>query len=133
MLVRQIVEKDMPEIYGWMRERKWPYPPIDRIAPEWGFVAEEDGVMYACAFSYVTGSSIAFIDWTATNPNLEESKTVKALVEVVNKLKDIFQNITPPVKAMALFTQNERLAERFEKSGFRKQEKYFRCLWVGKQ
>lgn len=132
MIVRDIKPEDMPEIFSWFEKKRWPYPPVERVAPEWGFVAEKDGRKLACAFAYLTGTSIAFIDWTATNPEVDESVTVKALVDVIEKMKEIFQAISPKVSAMCLATPNKRLAERFEKTGFRKQEGFYRCLWVAK-
>lgn len=130
MKVRPILESDLTEVLGWFQSRKWPQPPIEGIAPTDGLVAEHDGVLVACAWFYTTGRSIAYIEWTGTNPALPDGQGAEGLIEIVEALKEMGDKISPPVKAWCMFTQNEKLAAQFERMKFKKQSGYQRVLWV---
>lgn len=130
MKVRPVLESDLTEVLGWFQSRKWPQPPIEDIAPSDGLVAELNGKLVACAWFYTTGRSIAYIEWTGTNPALSDSQGAEGLMMIVEALKGIGEKISPPVKAWCLFTQNEKLANQFERLKFKKQSGYTRALWV---
>lgn len=130
MKTRSITPLDIPEIFRWFESRKWPMPPIENVAPGDGFVCEEDDRMLACAWVYFTGRSIAILEWTATNPDLPDGLTQHALHKCVDSIKDYCQHVSPPIKALCLFTQNEKLADSFERMKFKKQGGYQRLLWT---
>lgn len=132
MIIRKITDTDYPEILSWFASRKWPQPPVEDIAPQVGFVAEENGQLVACAWSYFTGRSIAFIEWTGTNPALTDELGTKGLHYVLDAIKDFCAVSNPPVRALCLFTQNDKLCSHFSKMGFKSAKGYTRLMWVAK-
>jgi len=133
MKTREIkIEDDLPEICEWFKNRKWPAPVIENIGPNVGLVAEENGVLYACAWVYITGRSLAFIDWIATNPDLPKKVTNEALGLILEDLKKMCSAASPKISALCLMTKNESLAYGLVKRGFKKESEYHRLLWTSK-
>lgn len=131
-MIRQIQTQDYPEVLSWFAERKWPQPPVENIAPIVGFVCEDNGELQACVWAYFTGRSIAFIEWSGTNPSIPEEEGTKALHRVVDAMKEYCDHMSPPVKALCFFTQNDKLADHFKKMSFKKNEGYHRLMWVSR-
>lgn len=133
MDIREVnLEVDGKEIAEWFLNRKWPYPMVANIGPIYGFIAEKDGSKYACAWVYLTGRSLAHIDWLATNPKLDQKETADALDLLIDKIKDIGAFSNPPVKALCIYTKNKSLASRLQGKQFLKEEGYQRLLWTSK-
>lgn len=130
MIIRAIAENDHPELFRWFQSRKWPLPPVEEIAPDLGFVAEKNGVLIACAWAYLTGRAIGFIEWVGTNPDVSTQEGMTGLTKIIATLKGAR---TPhPVRAWCFLTKNDALAEKFHSLGFRVEENYKRLLWVDK-
>lgn len=134
MIIREIdKEKDLPEIARWFENRKWPMPVVQDIGPGFGIMAEEDGVGYACVWAYLTGRSIAFLDWCGTNPSVGDREGVTALDECFMHLKRMCEMSEPKIRALSMVTKNRFIANHLEaRMGFRKEEDCFRLLWTAK-
>jgi hypothetical protein len=131
-MIRAAEEKDIADIIGWYATRKWPLPPVANCAPKIGLVKEHDGVLEACAFMYPTGTAMAVIDFTATNPSINESQGARALEDLIVALEIASGQMTPAVNVLCLNTQNERLSKAMAKLGFRVESGFKRCVWVRK-
>lgn len=132
-LIRDIRESDLPEIIRWFDERRWPLPPVKDIGAKVGAVAEKDGVLYACIYAYLTGTSIAFLEWPGTNPDIPINQAMEAFDEIVAHYKAMCQVSEPKVRALSISTQSKHLAERFKNHGFKLQDSYIRALWTLKE
>lgn len=130
MIIRQITKDDMPEVFSWFATRKYPQPIVESIAPDFGIVAEEDGILKACMWAYLTGRSIAFVEWVATNPSVRDHR--KYTDALIQHLKTMCEHSDPPIRALCFYTQNEKLAGQFKHAGFSKGKEYFRMLWTTK-
>lgn len=132
MNFRPIQPEDLPEVFSWYADRKWPTPPVESVGPKHGFVSEEDGVMMACAWLYLTGTAKAYLDWTATNPSVDEQKSSLAMTHLIQEIKKIAEVTDPSIKVIEFITGNEKLAERFERLKFKKEKQSYRLLWTRK-
>lgn len=133
MKTREIkLEDDLPEISRWFKNRKWPMPAVQNIGPNVGLIAEEDDELLACAWVYITGRGIAFIDWVATNPDLPKGLTNEALSVVLDDIKKMCTVATPKVNALCFYTKNESLAYALGNKGFKKESEYHKLLWTSK-
>jgi hypothetical protein len=133
MEIREIqADRDLEEIARWFLNRKWPYPVIENIGPGFGLIAEEGEVKYACAWIYLTGRGIAYIDWLATNPDVDRKIGAESLNSLVERIKELAKVFEPEIKALCFFTKNKALASQMEFNDFRKEEGYSRLLWTSK-
>lgn len=128
--VRDIKEDDMPEIIRWFIDRKWPMPAVDGVGPKVGALAEKDGVIYACIYSYITGTSVAYLEWPGTNPDLPIEQTMKAFDEIIFHYQKMCGFSEPKVRVLCLTTQSAPLAERFKKHGFKVKDNFYRATWI---
>jgi len=126
------LDDDMLEICRWFKNRKWPAPVIENIGPNFGLVAEDNGELLACAWVYITGRSLAYVDWIATNPDLPKNLTNDALGLVVEDIKKMCDKASPKIRALCLITKNESLAFSMAKRGFKKESEYHKLLWTSK-
>jgi len=126
-VIRPITEDDLPEIFEWFAERKWPMPAIKDIAPQTGLLSEINGVPRACLWFYLTGKSIAFIEWIATNPEIEQKVQSAGLIEILSHMQATDDS---PVKALCFYTKNEKLSRLFTRAGFSHQASYHKLLWT---
>jgi hypothetical protein len=133
MIVRDITEEDKAEIARWFERRKWPLPAKPNILPKIGAVAVSDKQLIACAWLYQTGTSLAFIEWTGTNPDVGEKIGMMGLTMVINKLKESCEHAKPQkIMALCHHVQNDKLADHYEKLGFKKKTKFSQMLWTQK-
>lgn len=136
MIIRPVTEDDIPEIGRWFETRRWEFPPIEDIIPKDGLVADNNGVLVSCAFLYLTGRSVAFIAWTATNPDVPERVGMIGLNDVIEKLKKFAAQSEPPVRALCTYVANEKLIHHYTKNlGFRINSKIPRqtqLIWTKK-
>lgn len=132
-VIRDITASDIPTIGKWFEKRKWPLPAIEAIGPDFGVIAEEDGVPVACIHAYLTGRSVAFIEFCGTNPDVSSQTGMIAFDRLIQHFKKMCDHSTPKIRALCLYTQSEQLAARFKKNGFKTEEKYHRALWTLKE
>lgn len=119
IIVRDIVDEDFTYIGDWFKNRKWPMPPVKGILPKTGYVAEHNGNPVAVGWVYLTNSSMAFIEWTATNPKsgIIGLRGIKKIVDHIKALTEgnyeIFMQFVP----------SKKFAKYMEtKMGFKKSE-----------
>lgn len=131
MLIRPIETEDMLEVSEWFSRRKWPMPPVDQILPRTGFIAiSNSGKKLAVAWIYLTNSSMAFIEWTATNPD-EPMSGMRALNKIFTHVKETSKN---SVKVLMQFVANKKLESWLTKhQAFKKNRRsYFNGLDEGR-
>lgn len=131
--IRDIRENDIPEIIRWFDDRKWPLPGVPNIGPRIGVIAERDGVGFACAYAYLTGTAVAYIEWTSTNPDVSQEEGMRAFDEIMSHFKKMSELSNPKVRVLVLMTQSEALANRMKKHGFKVQEEQFKAVWTLKE
>lgn len=133
MNVRKIdLEQDAEIIFKWFENRKWPHPAVADVAPEFGLIAEQGGVGIACVWIYLTGRSLAYMDWLATNPDLPNTMGTLGIDAIVEYLKDFCKVSEPRIRALSLVTKNKSLAAHMQTSKFRKEEGYYKLTWTSK-
>lgn len=128
MKIHQISEEDYPHIFSWFSLVSWPSAKVDGSAPEFGLIAVDGDERLACAFLYTTGTSSGFIEWTGINPDSDKKKAVEALEEILKELKKAA--ISSGILSLTFYTQNQKLAGRFEQNGFSRQEGFYKCQWT---
>lgn len=128
--VRPITEEDFPEIVRWFDDRKWPLPPADNVGAKIGMLAEKNGVMYACIYSYVTGTSVVYLEWLGLNPSVPVEQSSEALAALIENLKKMCEFAEPKVRVLSLSTQSEFIASKFKSSGFRVESDYYKVTWM---
>lgn len=131
--IRQIIDEDLPEIARWFDDRKWPLPPADGVGAKIGTVAEKNGVMYACIYTYTTGTSVVYLEWVGLNPSVPIEQTSDALVQLIDNLKKMCQFSEPKVRVLSFSTQSSFLASKFKTSGFRIESDYYKATWMLKE
>lgn len=131
--VREIADEDMPEIIRWFDDRRWPMPVVEGSGPKIGALAEKNGIIYACIYSYITGTSVAYLEWPGTNPDVPIDQAMSAFDEIIFHFKKMSELSTPKVRVLCLMTQSEPLAKRFRKHGFKVESKYHRAVWTLKE
>ena len=130
--IREIKEDDLPEIFRWFNDRQWPLPAVRNVAPEIGMIAEKNGIRYACIYSYITGTSVAYLEWPCTNPDIPVEQSMEAFDEIVHHYKRMSEVSPSPnkVRVLCLMTQSESLANRFKKHGFKIKSGYHKAIWT---
>lgn len=131
--ISEITENDVPEIFNWFSGRKWPLPAVHGVGPKIGVIAKKNGISYACIYSYITGTSVAYLEWPCTNPNVSQDQSMEAFDEIVFHFKKMCELSAPKIRVMVLMTQSESLANRFKKHGFKVQPDYYRAIWTLKE
>lgn len=133
MIIRKITDEDVPEISRWFTSIQWDLPPVANAMPKDGFVAESDGVLVACAWIYLTGSAVAFVQWTNSNPDLDEKVQAEGISAIINQYQEMSKHLVPAVKTIVTYTKNERFKTKLKNLGFRSQFNFYQCTWVGKR
>jgi hypothetical protein len=128
--IRSIEERDLPEIARWFDNRKWPLPPVKGVGPRIGVVAEKNGVMYACIYSYLTGTSVVYLEWPGLNPDAPISQAMEAMSEVIDHFKKMCDLSDPKVRVLSITTPSFSLSEEFKKHGFRTESGYYKATWM---
>lgn len=103
-------------------------PPVDQILPRTGFIAiSNSGKKLAVAWIYLTNSSMAFIEWTATNPD-EPMSGMRALNKIFTHVKETSKN---SVKVLMQFVANKKLESWLTKhQAFKKTEEATLMVWT---
>jgi hypothetical protein len=131
--VRAIKDEDMPEIIRWFNDRRWPMPVVENSGPRNGVLAEKNGIIYACIYSYLTGTAVAYLEWPGTNPDIHLDQSMEAFDEIVFHYKRMSELAEPKVRVLCLMTHSEHLANRFKKHGFKVQGDYYKAVWTLKE
>ncbi len=132
MIVRKVEDTDIPEISDWFKSIKWDLPAVDGALPKEGYVAEKNGSLVACAWLYLTNSSVAFIQWTNTNPLATESDQAEGLSLIIKTIQEAGPKITPPIKSLCIYTRNDKFKDKLKSLSFRSQFGFNQCTWVAK-
>lgn len=128
--IRQITESEFAEIAHWFVDRKWPMPPAESVVPKVGVVAEKNGIYYACIYSYLTGTSVVYLEWPSLNPNVPMTQALEAFDDIVTHFKKMAELSDPKVRVLCINTDSEKLADRFKKHGFRVESDYYKATWM---
>lgn len=133
MIIRKIQDSDLPEISQWFSSVSWDLPPVEGAIPPDGFLAELDGVPVACAWVYVTGSACSFVQWTNSNPELDERLQSEGLTKIIENFQEMGAHLTPPVKTIVMYTKSDKFKEKLKNMGFRSSNGFHQCTWVAKK
>lgn len=131
--IREITEDDLPEILQWFVTRKWPMPAVDGVGPKIGALAEKNGIKYACIYAYLTGTSVVYIEWSSTNPDVPLTQSMQAFDELIKHFQKMCEFSDPKVRVLCLTTQSAALASRFKKHGFKVEDGFFRAVWTSQE
>lgn len=131
--IREITEDDFPEISRWFSDRRWPLPAVDGVGAKIGALAEKNGIIYACIYSYVTGTSMAYLEWPGTNPDIPGDQSMSAFDELISHFKAMCQVSEPRVRVLCITTPSEALSNRFKNHGFKIDKNYYRAVWTLKE
>lgn len=133
MIVRRVTEDDVSEISRWFESIAWDLPAVEGALPKDGLLALNDkNVPVACAWIYVTGSSVAFIQWTNTNPDVSDAEQADGIVKIIKSYQDASLKLSPPVRSIAIYTKNEKFKEKLKQLNFRATFGFYQCTWVAK-
>lgn len=134
MIIRKITEDDFPEIAKWFESIQWDLPAVEGAIPKDGYVAQtEDGRLVACAWIYLTGTGISFVQWTNTNPAVKETEQSEGISRIIKTFQEVAPQLQPPIKAFTIYTKNEKFKDRLKTLGFRSSFGFYQCTWVAKK
>jgi len=134
MKIRKVTDEDVPEIATWFESISWDLPAVDGALPRDGYVAEnEKGQLVACAWLYVTGSAISFVQWTNTNPSVKDEEQSAGIAKIIETFKEVAPNLKPPIKALTIYTKNDKFRSKLKTLGFRSQFGFYQCTWVARK
>lgn len=134
MIIRKITDDDFPEISQWFESIQWDLPAVEGALPKFGYVAQKpDGQLVACGWLYVTGSAVSFVQWTNTNPNVKDEDQSAGVAKIIKTFQEIAPMLEPPVKAITIYTKNEKYKDKLKMLGFRSSFGFFQCTWVAKK
>lgn len=105
-------------------------PPVEGVGPRIGSLAEKNGIIYACIYSYVTGTSVAYLEWPGTNPDVPLEQSMQAFDDLIDHFKRMCAASEPKVRVLCLTTQSKPLSERFRKHGFDIKGDFYRAVWT---
>lgn len=131
--IRPITDEDIVDIARWFDQIKWPMPPADGIGARIGVIAEKNGVKYASLYSYLTGTSAAFLEWVGLNPDVPIDQSREALSEIVQHFMKMCELSEPKVRVLTLTTKSETIAAVFKSNGFRIESQYHKVSWMLKE
>lgn len=131
--IREIKEDDLPEIIRWFSNKKWPFPAAPGAGAQIGALAEKNGILYACIFTYITGTAVAYLEWPCLNPDIPKEQSGEAFDELIYHYKRMTEMSEPKIRLLCLTTQSESLAERFKNHGFRVNDGFYRAVWMLKE
>lgn len=133
MKIRRVTDADLPELSQWFAAIQWDLPAVSSGLPKDGYVAEtKDGRLCACAYLYVTGSAISFVQWTNTNPEASDTEQSEGIKAIIQTFQEISPKLDPPIKALTIYTKNEKFKDKLKNLGFRSQFGFYQCTWVAK-
>lgn len=133
MIIRKVTEDDVPEISRWFESIQWDLPAVEGGLPRDGYVAvRDDGVLAACAWLYVTGCAISFVQWTNTNPTVSSPEQADGISRLIKTFQEIAPQLTPPIKALTIYTKNEKFKDKLKQLDFRSTFGFYQCTWVAK-
>ncbi len=120
---------DLPQIATWFADIEWPLPPIADMLPKIGAVAEKDGKLLACGWLYTTGTSLAFLSWTATNPDEDIALQGEAMESVIASLQEAVK-YQSEIKMIMVLSKSDAFLTRLKKLNFRAKRGFDLCTWI---
>lgn len=105
------LERDLPEIKSWYRNRFMPIPPDD-LFPEHGFICP--GI--AAGFMISTNTKLAFLEHFITNPESKSSDRRIAIDKIAEKL--IAMGKEQGIKAFTAISGHPSIFQLCAKHGF---------------
>lgn len=107
-------------------EKRWPKAPSQDMLPKLGFIVEDDKPL-ACGFLYLTGTSLSFLEFVCTNP---EVKTTRGLLAVDHMIDEVKQMATSFGAKTILQFLEDKFARYYErKHDFVIAEKLNMMVW----
>lgn len=128
--VRAITDEDFKDIVEWFDGRKWPLPPAKNVGSKIGVIAEKNGIKYACIYSYLTGTSVAYLEWPGLNPNVPIEQSMGAFADIIRHFKKMCALSDPKIRVISITTPSHSLSEEFKKHGFRVESGYYKATWM---
>lgn len=106
--VRDFLEEDYPQVASWYKKRGWPELPIHML-PQTGAILEGK----AAGFLYRTDSPIGWLEWVVSNPDVEHSGAIEAVLNyLTGKAKEL------GVEVILCSLSHSSLIEKYKKAGF---------------
>jgi hypothetical protein len=134
MIIRSFEPHEYEYISTWFKVR-WgdAAPPLSAL-PTTGWVAEVDGAPSAAIWLYISNSTVGFMEWAVTNPDMPPVSAVRALKALVEFVQEQATLLEPPVDVILQFVVDEKLAGFYEKRlGFQNDGRATLMRWSRKQ
>lgn len=113
-------EEDLAHITLWAIQRGLNRPNPD-FHPECGFVVSHEGLKVCAAFLFKTDGKFTALDGVMSDPHSDHDVRDKALDILIEALLAVSRQYG--FKLVSASTNNPRLSARYEKHGFKGQEK----------
>lgn len=89
--VRNLTQADLPKLKNWYETRlgwsEGSAPKWEDIPQETSYLCEREGDWLAVAFLYTSNSVMAWVEWTATNPQANPIGRIRALEHLMKHVK----------------------------------------------
>jgi hypothetical protein len=128
---RPFEEQDLPEIAGWFADLNWPLPPIADILPPIGCVVEDEEGLLACGWLYTTGTSLAFLSWTATNPARDQADRELATEKLILSIQHVVR-VNDKIKSIMVLSRPGAFLNKLKSLNFRTKPGFDLCTWIVK-
>jgi hypothetical protein len=110
------MSKHYRTVAAWWSSHSWEPLPISMLSKT-GYVAYKDDTPVAASWLYKTDSSIAILDWYISDPEAaweDRQEAIQAMIDAGSKdAKEMGFHV------VLSFSQNKRLGEKLENSGFK--------------
>jgi hypothetical protein len=130
---RPFEEGDLAEISGWFASLEWPLPPIEGILPNLGVVVEEEGRLLACGWLYTTGTSLAFLSWTASSPKESPMLQSMAMEKLVTSIQEVVSKHQDRIKVVMALTKSAAFLNKLKGLQFRSKPGFDIATWIVKE
>lgn len=134
MNCRPFEESDLGEVCQWFADIVWPLPAIEGVLPKIGIIVEDESkTKLACGWLYTTDTNLAFLSWTATNPNVDEAVASRAMDTLIEGVQEAVKKHAKQIKIVMALSRNTFFTQKLKNLNFRAKPGFELATWIVKE
>lgn len=131
MHYRSIAKEDYQAFLPWFLNRQWTKPPAHNTFSDQGIAIYFDEMPAACLWVYLTGSGIAYLDWIASNPVLEEHDQTRAKMNLIEYVqRELCNAVEPKINLLVCNIADIELIQDMKRIGFYSKRGLVQMSWI---
>lgn len=131
MHYRSIPKEEYANYIPWFLNRQWTKPPSHNTFSDQGIAIFFDERPAAVLWIYLTGSGLAYLDWIAANPQLDEHDQDRARINLIEYVqREICNAIEPKINLLICNILDIQLAQELKRIGFYSKRGLIQMSWV---